>query len=534
MKVCTLQPPYSSDYSDSDKNFAKTVELLGEVDPSVDLLVLPEASDVPALAKKPGQFASSWERFHEPLRMKIAETAKRCSCTVFYGGYEKDGDRMYNTVFCVDREGNERVAYRKQHLTPGEVKKLGFSDGRGYIWESGWPGPFVLDGIKYAFQVCYDFYFYESFPVIARMEPDIIIGCSHQRSDLHSALDTSFSFLCYNTNAYLVRASVSMGEDSPVGGCSVVVTPRGDILSDMRSRVGLACAEIDPSVKYEKSAGYGGSLMPHWKYAEKGRRPWKYRPAGPSVCLPDRFMPYPRLCAHRGFSTAAPENSMPAYGAAVALGASEIEFDLWETADGEIVSIHDRKLDRTSTGTGLVYEHTLEELKQLDFGVKYSEAFTGLGVLTFEEILRRFTCQTVMNVHVKPHNRTDPENPAKLEKIISLIRKYDCEKYVYFMSGNDAVVRQLREMAPDIPCCMGAGKEPWRIVDRAIETGCSKVQLYKPYFNREMIEKAHDNGIICNVFWSDDPEEARLFLDMGVDTVLTNDYLRMSSALGLK
>ena len=52
-------------------------------------------------------------------------------------------------------------------------------------------------------------------------------------------------------------------------------------------------------------------------------------------------MPYPRVCAHRGFSTIAPENSMPAFGAAVAMGAEEIEFDLWYTKDGEIVSIFD-------------------------------------------------------------------------------------------------------------------------------------------------------------------------------------------------
>ena len=46
-----------------------------------------------------------------------------------------------------------------------------------------------------------------------------------------------------------------------------------------------------------------------------------------------------RLCAHRGFSTIAPENGMAAFGAAVALGASEIEFDLWWTKDGEIVRL---------------------------------------------------------------------------------------------------------------------------------------------------------------------------------------------------
>ena len=57
-------------------------------------------------------------------------------------------------------------------------------------------------------------------------------------------------------------------------------------------------------------------------------------------------MSYPSLCAHRGFSSVAPENSMPAFGAAVALGAEEIEFDLWSTKDGVLVSCHDETLER--------------------------------------------------------------------------------------------------------------------------------------------------------------------------------------------
>ena len=39
-----------------------------------------------------------------------------------------------------------------------------------------------------------------------------------------------------------------------------------------------------------------------------------------------------------------------------------------------------------------------------------------------------------------------------------------------------------------------------------------------------MVDRAHENGIICNVFWSDDPEETQKYLDMGIDVILTNDY----------
>ena len=129
-----------------------------------------------------------------------------------------------------------------------------------------------------------------------------------------------------------------------------------------------------------------------------------------------------------------------------------------------------------------------------------------------------------MNIHIKSKNNSDPLPENYLKNIVSLIEKYGCRKYVYFMTGNDAVLDQLKKLAPDICRCCGAGDSPWEIVDRAIKYDCKKLQLFKPYFNKEMIDKAHSNGIICNVFWSDDPVEAKEFLNMGIDTILTNDY----------
>lgn len=70
--------------------------------------------------------------------------------------------------------------------------------------------------------------------------------------------------------------------------------------------------------------------------------------------------------------------------------------------------------------------------------------------------------------------------------------------------------------------------DKWAIVERAIRYGCKKVQLVKAYFDQALIDKAHAHGIRCNVFWSDDPEETREFLRMGIDTILTNDYHRIA------
>lgn len=531
MKVCIFQPAYSTDHADSARLFQWQMEQLDKCDPSMDLIVLPEAADVPALAKTQEQFMESHTRFTKPLLEKASETAKRCGAVLFVSGYYDAENGIRNTTYAFDSKGQPAGHYYKQHLTPGEVTKRRL-DSR-YTYEHSQPTILEIEGLRYAFLTCYDFYFYENYAHIARQKPDIIVGCSHQRSDTHLAIEIMSRFLAYNTNAYVVRASVSMDENSTIGGGSLVAAPNGEILLNMKSRVGVETVEIDPTAKYYKPAGFGNPPSAHYEYIERGRRPWKYRPAGSAIVLPDYQMPYPRVCAHRGFNTIAPENSLPAFGAAVAMGAEEIEFDLWWTKDGEIVSIHDSTLDRVSDGTGKVYEYTYEELLKLDFGVKYGEKFKGMKILRLEDILRKFSCHAVMNIHIKSIDDENPLPEEYLQKIIGLIEKYDCVKYVYFMTGNDAVQAQLRDLAPHIRRCMGAGpkEKRWEIVDRAIALGCQKVQLYKEYYSREMIEKAHAHGILCNYFYCDTPEEAKKMLELGVDCILTNDYQQISEAV---
>ena len=122
--------------------------------------------------------------------------------------------------------------------------------------------------------------------------------------------------------------------------------------------------------------------------------------------------PAKRFCAHRGFSTAAPENSPPAIGAAVVLGAGEIEFDLWWTTDDEIVSIHDATFDRVSDSSGKAFDHTYEELLKFNFGSKKDKHFARPRILHFEDILKKFSCHTSMNIHMKDCGKTCDEEFA--------------------------------------------------------------------------------------------------------------------------
>ena len=528
MKACIIQPPYSMDTSHSDEYFHFKLQMLDQCDPSIDLIVLPEYSDVPCATSTREETFFFHRKYIHALLDKCIETAQRCHSLVFVNALSDFGGHYRNTTYVFNQQGELVGKYFKKHLPPLELEVLKLDSE--YTFEFSEPYILEIDGLRYGFLTCYDFYFYEAFANIAKQHVDIIIGCSLQRSDSHDAIETMCRFLAYNTNAYVLRSSVSFREDSEICGASMVVSPYGKVLCNMKGRFGMETVEFDPKDKYYKPAGFGNPDAAHYEYIEYGRKPWQYRPAGSAIIRNEKTLGYPRVCAHRGFCVVAPENSMPAFGAAIALGAEEIEFDLWPTSDGEIVSIHDRNLDRVSDGMGLVTDLSFEELAQYDFGSRFNEAFRGLRIVRFEDILRKFSGQVIMNIHVKPFSYDDTPYPEDaMKKIVHLLKMYGAEQHAYFMLETDTQIRQFKKYAPEIPVCVGhLSARPWDIVDRAIELGCEKVQLFKPYFNQEMIDKAHQHGIRCNVFWSDDPKETREFLEAGIDTILTNNYQLIS------
>ena len=249
-----------------------------------------------------------------------------------------------------------------------------------------------------------------------------------------------------------------------------------------------------------------------------------------SISLFDRDLRYPRICAHRGFSAAMPENSMASFGAAVALGADEIELDVRLTRDEQLVSCHDGTLERVSNGRGQLSDHTLAELKALDFSAGYA-SYQGIRIPMFEEVLKKLAGQVIMNLHMKIWEGDTPN--AKMDEMVSLVRKYDCAQHVYFASNSDRAAVLLREMAPEMRYCLiWNGKEnAQELVSRAIACGAHKVQFDRNYVDASAIACAHEHGILCNLFYSDEAEDAKRFLQMGIDTVLTNELLIVQNAL---
>ena len=116
----------------------------------------------------------------------------------------------------------------------------------------------------------------------------------------------------------------------------------------------------------------------------------------------------PFVSAHRGFSSAAPENTLPALAAALAASADVAEIDIRMTADRVLVVMHDARVDRTTDGTGPVSKITLEDLKRLDAGSWFGPEFAGTTVPTFAEVLEWSRGKLPLIVELKHFPERDP------------------------------------------------------------------------------------------------------------------------------
>lgn len=283
MKVYLAQPFYSVDETQSEACFREEMRLLDACTPDLDIIVFPEYCDVPAFAKTRDTFLRFVERYNQPILAKAAETAKRCNAMVFLNACDTSFPGYRNTTFAFDRQGNVAGRYYKQHLTPGEVNERKLDSG--YSFEPSPPYVLEMEGIRFGFLTCYDFYFYEMAGVLAHAGVDVIIGCSHQRTDSYDALEMMSKFFAYNCNAYVLRSSVSMGEDAATGGASMAVSPEAKVIASLQTAPGVVIADVDVHKKLYKPAGFGNPSMAHYLYVEQGRRPYKYRDAGASTAI---------------------------------------------------------------------------------------------------------------------------------------------------------------------------------------------------------------------------------------------------------
>ncbi len=140
---------------------------------------------------------------------------------------------------------------------------------------------------------------------------------------------------------------------------------------------------------------------------------------------------YPYVWAHRGASGYAPENTLIAFSKAVEMGAFGVELDVQLTKDGQVVVVHDEWLDRVSNGSGFVKDHTLEELKALNFNGAFPSCDYA-QLPTFEEVLQLLAPSGLMiDIELKTAVFNYP-NLANLT--MDLVEKYEMREKVIYSS----------------------------------------------------------------------------------------------------
>jgi len=221
------------------------------------------------------------------------------------------------------------------------------------------------------------------------------------------------------------------------------------------------------------------------------------------------------FCAHRGVSALMPENTLPAFAAALALGADEIEFDVRLTKDGQMVVSHDDVLERIANGTGRVADHTLAELRTLNIGGEHGWE---VPFCTPEEVFAQLANRIVFNIHIKEHG----ENGALVKGIADLAEKYDCVENIYIAAGEEQL-EWAQRVAPHIRrCAIQFPDNAPRLREIALRYGCSRVQFWLGCFDEALIQQLHEDGILCNLFYADTFENYEKYYAMGVDNLLTN------------
>src|SRR2546429_3214125 len=171
-----------------------------------------------------------------------------------------------------------------------------------------------------------------------------------------------------------------------------------------------------------------------------------------------RGVQQPLVVAHRGSSKDRAEHTLGAYALALDQGADGLECDVRLTADGHLVCVHDRRVDRTSTGRGVVSRLTLERMSQLDYGSWHDAAPERAGLLTLEELLG-----LVVDAGKGTKLFVETKHPARYAglveaKLIALLHRFGLatppskeDSPVVVMSFSARAVRRIRRDAPALP-----------------------------------------------------------------------------------
>ncbi|MFB0616445.1 glycerophosphodiester phosphodiesterase [Streptomyces sp. AGS-58] len=255
-----------------------------------------------------------------------------------------------------------------------------------------------------------------------------------------------------------------------------------------------------------------------------------------------------QVVAHRGASEDAPEHTLAAYRKAIEDGADALECDVRLTADGHLVCVHDRRVNRTSNGRGAVSALELADLAALDFGSwKTREAWHGrdeepdwehrpedreeTSVLTLERLL-----ELVADAGRRVELAIETKHPTRWagqveERLLTLLKRFGLDapdpaagSQVRVMSFSARSLHRVRAASPTLPTVYLMQFVSPRLRDGRLPAG---VRIAGPSIrfvrsHPAYVERLKRAGHQIHVWTVNEPADVDLCAGLGVDAIITN------------
>jgi len=199
------------------------------------------------------------------------------------------------------------------------------------------------------------------------------------------------------------------------------------------------------------------------------------------------------------------------------------ELDVQATRDGAVVVIHDETVDRTTNGTGAVARLTLDEIRQLDAGLKKGEAFRGERIPTLDEVLKAVKGKLGLNIEIK--------EGAVERQVCELMRSYDALGTSMVSSFEWKVLEIVQSIDSEIKLALLAEKDRELLIDAATSMRAYAVNPRFDMVDAAFCDKAHSRGLKVLVWTVDAPEAMRILVRHGVDGIMTNYPARLRDVM---
>ncbi len=240
----------------------------------------------------------------------------------------------------------------------------------------------------------------------------------------------------------------------------------------------------------------------------------------------------PLLVAHRGLSARFPENTLAAFRAAVAEGAEMLELDVGLSADGQVVVLHDRTLDRTTNGSGPLSALPLAEIAGLDAGSWFAPAFAGEPVPTLAQVFDAVGAAIAINVEIKPEAVRSRGEGGIEEQVVALVRERGLDSRVVISSFEPTAVGRVKRRAPAIRAGLLYHHEmPFDVAALLELYGADGLHANQHHLTAEIVERVHGVGGYLGAYTANTEGELRRLVELGVDAIFTDDVAAARAVL---